>query len=210
MMPVALVSIFLSLSTAYPHVFQEQLPPEHLECKPRNPDVTIMYLIAEPTALRAEYRPTSKVVEQMQPLRTLRILKTADDKWVQLGWRDPGSGADGPLRCGWLETRTPLKDDPNVLGSDLLKILSIGLELDKKTWPIAVKADILRGRPRVGFTFEQVQLAVGRPISVFERETPSGTMEVWSYPTRSVVFAGGKVLQIDTVRWCPSPGAGSP
>jgi hypothetical protein len=120
--------------------------------------------------------------------------------WVQLGWRDEGAAADGPLRCGWLETKSQIKEDSNVLGSDLLWILSTSVGLNKKPWPVAIKADILRRRPRVGFTPEQVLLALGPPLSKFERETSAGAVEVWSYPTGSVILADGKVLQIDTVK----------
>jgi hypothetical protein len=127
------------------------------------PDTSILYLVAEPAVLREEYSPTAKVVGRLQPITTPSLLKWTDN-WVQLGWRDEGPSLDGPVRCGWLETKTTIKEDPNVLGSDLLRIVSTKLELDKKPWPLATKADILRRRPRVGFTFEQVKLAIGPPV----------------------------------------------
>jgi hypothetical protein len=167
------------------------------ECRPLKEEITILYLISEPAKLRATDSPTARVVEEMQPIRTIRLLKWTEG-WVQLGWRE--GAPDAPLRCGWLPTEGPIKDNPNVLGSDLLRISRTQVDLQQRSWPLAVKADILRGRPRVGFTAEQVIMAIGQPSSKFERESSTGTVEVWSYSGRAVVFANGKVLQIDTVR----------
>ncbi|HVS53713.1 MAG TPA: hypothetical protein VHD62_15260 [Opitutaceae bacterium] len=51
-------------------------------------------------------------------------------------------------------------------------------------WPPAVQDKIVRGQIDVGFTREQVAVALGEPDRVFTRTTADGTAEVWSYRDR--------------------------
>jgi len=69
-------------------------------------------------------------------------------------------------------------------------------------YPQEVRDKILAGEVEVGFTPEQVQLALGSPARVYSRKTPQGSQEVWSYggngggPTVGFgfgVFGGGPV-----------------
>jgi len=48
-------------------------------------------------------------------------------------------------------------------------------------YPPAVQAAVRAGRAEVGFTPEQVELALGRPDRRYERKTAAGTQEVWAY-----------------------------
>jgi hypothetical protein len=47
--------------------------------------------------------------------------------------------------------------------------------------PPAVQALIRDGKADVGFTSEQVVMAMGKPDRVYSRATPSGSQEVWAY-----------------------------
>lgn len=53
------------------------------------------------------------------------------------------------------------------------------------TWPAAVQAKVVEGEIGIGFTPEQVRVALGEPDRIWVRETTDGTSEVWSYRDRS-------------------------
>jgi hypothetical protein len=63
------------------------------------------------------------------------------------------------------------------------------------SYPIEVQEKIAAGQVDVGFTTEQVRMALGKPDRVASRTTPDGTSEVWSYrdngPRFSVVLGLG-------------------
>lgn len=48
-------------------------------------------------------------------------------------------------------------------------------------WPAPVQDRIIQGKVDVGFTPEQVRMALGEPDRVFTRTTADGTTEVWTY-----------------------------
>ena len=54
------------------------------------------------------------------------------------------------------------------------------------TWPADVREKIQAGRVDIGFTPEQVRVALGEPTRKYQRTTADGSSEVWAY-------AGGRV-----------------
>jgi hypothetical protein len=50
-----------------------------------------------------------------------------------------------------------------------------------QTWPADVQAKIRAGQIDVGFTPEQVEVALGEPEKKYTRKTVKGTAEVWAY-----------------------------
>src|SRR6187455_3414230 len=50
-----------------------------------------------------------------------------------------------------------------------------------ETWPPAVQDKVVRGEIGVGFTADQVRVALGEPDRVWTRTSADGTTEVWSY-----------------------------
>lgn len=52
------------------------------------------------------------------------------------------------------------------------------------SWPLAVQEKIAAGQIDIGFTADQVRVALGEPDRVFTRTTADGTSEVWSYRDR--------------------------
>jgi hypothetical protein len=52
------------------------------------------------------------------------------------------------------------------------------------TWPAAVQDKVVRGQIDIGFTADQVRVALGEPDRVFTRTTTDGTSQVWSYRDR--------------------------
>lgn len=53
-----------------------------------------------------------------------------------------------------------------------------------ESWPIEVREKVAAGEVDLGFTQEQVAVALGEPDRVFTRATADGTSEVWSYRDR--------------------------
>lgn len=49
------------------------------------------------------------------------------------------------------------------------------------TWPAEVQQKIRAGRVDIGFTPEQVRVALGEPDRKYSRTTESGSSEVWAY-----------------------------
>ena len=59
------------------------------------------------------------------------------------------------------------------------------------TWPPAVQDKVVLGQVDIGFTPEQVRVALGEPDRVWTRTTGDGTSEVWSYRDRGPRFGFG-------------------
>ncbi len=59
------------------------------------------------------------------------------------------------------------------------------------SWPPAVQQTVLAGKIDVGFTREQVQVALGSPDYTYARTTADGTSEVWGYRDRGPRFSFG-------------------
>ena len=59
------------------------------------------------------------------------------------------------------------------------------------TWPPAVQDKVVQGQIDVGFTYEQVRVALGEPDRVFNRTTADGTSQVWGYRDRGPRFGFG-------------------
>lgn len=59
------------------------------------------------------------------------------------------------------------------------------------TWPPAVQEKVAAGQIDLGFTSDQVRVALGEPDRVFTRTTADGTSEVWSYRDRRPRFGFG-------------------
>ena len=54
-------------------------------------------------------------------------------------------------------------------------------QADFATWPPAVQQEVRAGRIGIGFTPEQVQVALGKPDGVFSRTDVHGSFQVWNY-----------------------------
>lgn len=50
-----------------------------------------------------------------------------------------------------------------------------------ESWPPEVQAQVKAGRADVGFTPEQVRVALGKPDRVYTRKTAEAAQEVWAY-----------------------------
>ncbi len=59
------------------------------------------------------------------------------------------------------------------------------------SWPAAVQEKIRAGQIDVGFTPEQVRVALGEPQKKYTRTTESGSAEVWAYAARGSGFSIG-------------------
>ena len=52
------------------------------------------------------------------------------------------------------------------------------------TWPAAVQDKVVRGEIDIGFTTDQVRVALGEPDRIFTRTTADGSSQIWSYRDR--------------------------
>lgn len=73
---------------------------------------------------------------------------------------------------------------------------TVGSRIEKnranyETWPMAVREKVAAGQIDIGFTTEQVAVALGQPDRVFTRTTADGTSQVWSYRDRGPRFSFG-------------------
>ena len=59
------------------------------------------------------------------------------------------------------------------------------------TWPAEVQARVRAGQVAVGFTEEQVRMALGDPERVITRTTEKGVSLVWAYRHRGPRFSFG-------------------
>jgi hypothetical protein len=59
------------------------------------------------------------------------------------------------------------------------------------SWPPAVQDKVVVGQIDIGFTADQVRVALGEPDRVFTRTTGDGTSQVWSYRDRGPRFGFG-------------------
>ena len=59
------------------------------------------------------------------------------------------------------------------------------------SWPPAVQEQVRAGHINVGFTMEQVRVALGDPDWRYARTTPQGSYEVWGYRDRGPRFSFG-------------------
>lgn len=58
-------------------------------------------------------------------------------------------------------------------------------------WPVAVQAKVKAGQVDVGFTPDQVWVALGEPDRKYTRTTAKGTAEIWAYLDQSPSFSIG-------------------
>lgn len=73
-------------------------------------------------------------------------------------------------------------------------------------WPPAVQQQVRAGQVGVGFTQEQVEVALGEPSRTFTRTNPDGTTQVWVYPDKGPHFSFG--VGVGSVRGNTGVGLG--
>jgi outer membrane protein assembly factor BamE (lipoprotein component of BamABCDE complex) len=66
-----------------------------------------------------------------------------------------------------------------------------GHQADFNTWPPQIQEQVRHGQINIGFTREQVQVALGSPDHTFARTAANGSFEVWSYADRGPRFSFG-------------------
>lgn len=59
------------------------------------------------------------------------------------------------------------------------------------SWTPAVQDKVVKGQIDVGFSAEQVRVALGEPDRVFTRTSADGTSQIWSYRDRGPRFGFG-------------------
>jgi hypothetical protein len=75
-----------------------------------------------------------------------------------------------------------------------------------ESWPFAVQQKVASGQVDIGFTPEQVQMALGNPDRIVTRTTNDGASQAWVYRNRSPRFGFG--LGFGMIRGSSAFGAG--
>lgn len=136
----------------------------------------------------------AKVVHTMLPLELAGVVE------IKPGWAKLAGGLLKTKFTGWVP------GEASQGGAFLIprKMLDTGRLLgmlgDHPTWSVADKHLILRRAPRVGFTLEQLDLAMDKPLSAMTEETSTGVVEVRSYLDKTITITKGRVSRILTTK----------
>jgi hypothetical protein len=143
----------------------------------------ILYVVSEATSVGAALEAKSAVLLKLKRYDLVSGREAAPG-WLQL------EGAGG----GWI----PLVRDNMVRGS--IEAVKYRLFRAQRTkWPDSVKMDVVRGRIREGFTADQVQLALGDPVSKDLRRTAADIAEEWTYTDCRILFSHSGVAAIASI-----------
>lgn len=148
------------------------------------------YLVSKPGVLREKPEATSTVIAKVAAL-DIGLIERVTTGWLLITL---GRGEDAPPVTGWIQGSP---DD--ILPEKLLDVLLRKVRMNK-AWPIHVKLDILRQRPRIGFTKEQVIATLDEPNSKTSEETAAGVTELWTYVNAVHTFKGDKLSKIQKVQ----------
>lgn len=160
-------------------------------------DNRVCYLFPVQTVARAEPDPAATVVNTYPPF-SFALVKDAVGGWayVEPTTKDAKTGDSG-----WIQI-----DKEYMVNAGALALLMRRDAVESKAWTKAVKLDLIRGRVRVGFTKEQVELAYtesprdrGKPVRKATEETAAGVVETWIYPDATYTLKAGRVAKINRV-----------
>jgi hypothetical protein len=150
-----------------------------------------VYLITKTEAAYEKPDLTSKQIGTVTPTNGLLIYKVLSPDWIQVNLLKT-------FDRGWVRL-----DKDNVIRGDQLTVLTRLDGIKNKKWSPAVRLDILRGRARIGFTKEQVEISRqinpsgSDPVEKQSEETAAGLTEIWKYPDAIYTFNAGKVVKIN-------------
>lgn len=150
------------------------------------------YMVTVPESMRAQPTATAPIVGRVVPLEIVRMTRVTTG-WIEIALFQ---GENKPNKVGWIKGS---RDNmlPEVL-ADVSFRLNL-LTIQHKDWPDAVLANVIKHRPRMGFTTDQVTAALGDPIGKTSEETARGTTEVWTYLTAVYTFTAGKVSKVTKI-----------
>lgn len=148
------------------------------------------YLIDSVTIVRVAPQQSAPVIATLKPLDVV-MLYEKQSGWVHVSI--PQRGGETPSH-GWVKASSD-----NILKDTFLNSVRRLVKIRGSTWPIAVKSDVLRQRPRLGFTREQVSAALNEPLSQSSEESAAGIREIWLYPGLALTFKAGRLGAIKKV-----------
>ncbi len=156
--------------------------------QPVDEPTDISFVAAVPMVVRAEPSAAAPVVGKLAPADIVMVYR-AQAGWLRVDLLDKNNTK------GWIATQ----DKDGMIPESWLDVRVRASKMAQKPWPQATKIDMLRKRVRVGFTEEQVRLALGDPTTKASDETATGVVSAWAYPGRIVTFKAGKVQSIKTI-----------
>jgi hypothetical protein len=152
------------------------------------------YVVTTPLTAYAKADVKSEVVDKIAPLTYVAVQELLPGGWIRFKIRKASAGildlVVDPDKSTF-DAYVRAESDDNYVAADGMDAVRIE-KVAKTTWPTAVKNDVARKRVQIGFTEEQVLLALGEPD---RRESP-----LWVYSRPFPVMRAGKTIVISERR----------
>jgi hypothetical protein len=157
-----------------------------------SPEPQLAYLITTTTTGRAGPSLKTDAVATLPPFSLLRLERLFD------GWAC-GTFSTNDIKMTRDHGCVPMITE-NILPLETFDAAQKVVTVKTAGWPRAIAFDILRGKVKIGFSEAQVKTAVGDPVSHTESETAAGIKQLWTYPSRTIIFTNGKVSEVVTLK----------
>jgi hypothetical protein len=147
----------------------------------------IYYLVEAPAVARESPSSTAKVVNRY-PAGSIVSVTDGVTGWARVKPATTGAQSDNE---GWIAA-----NPANLIPDDVFSATLRSVKVKDKPWPAATKNAIIKKQARIGFTREQVAIALGDPLRESSEETTSGTTELLIYPGQAIKLTAGRVSSI--------------
>jgi len=180
-----LIAIAMTIPMPCPAAAGERQAKGHEAHEPTN----MSFVAPAVTIVRAAPDPAAREIKTLQPLDVVMVYDAVPG-WVHVDLLSK----DEPAATGWVKA---VPDD--IVPDGWLTLRVKAMTLRKYQWAARTKLDIMRQRARVGFSKNQVTLALGDPTTIRTTETKAGARAAWVYRDQVITFAGDSVVEIDRV-----------
>ncbi len=155
------------------------------------PSQRVTFVSAPPLPMRADARATAKIVGQLGAGDLALLYQT------EAGWARVSSFADKakPPVIGWVKAT-----GENLVAREYLGAIGAWIRGQEGKWPGPIRAAVIKGDVRVGFTVAQLEASQGDSTATAVEETAAGKVEVRSYPGKTVTVVGGRVTRVLTIK----------
>jgi hypothetical protein len=144
----------------------------------------VLYFVSADTPVHVAPHGRTKSTGRLRPFDV--VTGRTSGAWLMI------ETASGGFEEGWI----PFVPE-NVINAPLDTLKRRMFHVRQARWPDRVKLDVARGQIRAGFTGDQVQLALGDPITKELVRDGDNVTETWVYQDRRVAFSHTGVSTIE-------------